>query len=265
MEGVLILNRYRIICIVAVGSQAKVYRGFDERMYKMPVAIKIYPISSKTVSQRLIEVMIVSKLTHPGIIRALDYWVADDESAFAIVFEWIEGMLLHDYIYKLSKRERAAFAHQVLVQVVSTLHALHNHPTAPCLHLDIKPDNILVDASGTVKLIDFGLARFVNDNAPMEGFGHPSFSSPELLSGIQPNFQSDYYSVGAVLYYILNKQAIRNHRDLTKAGWTTFVSIDFVRIIMKLLEFSTNDRYFFIDELQEDIQNLNYYMNRIVI
>jgi serine/threonine-protein kinase len=199
-----VIGRYRIVREIGRGGMGAVYLAERaDRQFERRVALKVVKRGMDTdeVMQRFrYERQILARLEHPGIARLYDGGVTPDGRPY-LVMEFVEGrpLLAHCDELGLSVEHRLAlfravceavqFAHQNLV-----------------VHRDIKPSNLMVTELGEVKLLDFGIAKLLDD-APgavdTRGQGRiftPEYASPEQLAGRPVTTASDTYSLGVVLY-----------------------------------------------------------------
>jgi eukaryotic-like serine/threonine-protein kinase len=162
------------------------------------------------------ERQILASLDHPNVARLLDGGTTEDGLPY-FVMEFIEGEPIHSYCdkKKLSTRERL----RIFRQVGSAVHYAHERQI---IHRDIKPGNILVTASGTPKLLDFGIAKILDPDLIHESINPTStmmrlmtleYASPEQICGGEITPSSDVYGLGVLLYELLS-----GHRPYSFAG-----------------------------------------------
>ena len=213
--GRLLSGRYEVREVIGRGGMADVYLGIDARLGRQ-VAIKVLKSTlSMDPSFRnrfRLEAMAASKMSHPSIVRVFD---AGDEQAGPgdvvpagsttpfIVMEHVEGHLLSELMKKGSLEER-----HVLKIADGVLTALEVSHRAGIVHRDIKPANIMIANDGTVKVMDFGIARAVSDaTGSLEEttsiLGTAFYISPEQARGDEPDTRTDLYSLGVVMYELL--------------------------------------------------------------
>lgn len=202
--GSLLAGRYRVISRLGVGGSAEVWEARDEQLDR-GVALKFpHPHlveDERTRRQLAAEAHAVGSLSHPGIVRVYD--VADGPRP-AVVMELVEGESLAGILRRrgpLPPREVA----RIGAQVGDAL--LHAHGRG-VIHRDVKPGNILVDPAGDARLVDFGIARLLDEAAvrlTQTGMvaGTLAYMAPEQLSGGQVTPRTDVYSLGAVLFHAL--------------------------------------------------------------
>lgn len=186
------------------GGSATLYKAKDSYDADTPVVLKI-PKDNIFNQPELFyhfqnEEFISRYLNHPGIIRFL----ARQRSSLYIVQEFVEGQDLKSFLQKENKLPEHQ-AVEFCLQLAKILHYLHQRSI---VHLDLKPENIMVQPDNTVKLIDFGLANHLgmrdhlgsDFNSPQ---GTPYYIAPEQLCGIRNMVQSDIYSLGIVFFEML--------------------------------------------------------------
>lgn len=199
-------DRYQILEKIGEGGMALVFKARDLRTGH-DVAVKFlkpeYHDNPDFVAFFQREATAASKMSHHNIVNLLD--VGDDEKGLYIVIEYVNGKTLKDII-----RERGAMSEEVAAQIViRILSALQHAHSAHIIHRDIKPQNILVDQNGYIKVSDFGIARMMD--APGEMWeerrdtvmGSVHYFSPEQACGKPATAASDLYSVGVVFYEML--------------------------------------------------------------
>lgn len=204
--GKLLDNRYEIKDVVGVGGMAVVYKAFDMKL-KRNVAIKVLQddVAMDAESRRRFrtEYQAVAMLSHPNI-RAVYDVVSSGDTEY-IVMEYVDGINLKQYLKKkkvLSWKEALHFATQIA-------RALSHAHSKGIIHMDIKPQNIMLPKDGTAKVADFGIAMV--ENSPEqpesdEAVGSIHYISPEQARGESIDARTDIYSLGVVLYEMLTGQ-----------------------------------------------------------
>lgn len=206
MTGKLLAGRYQIVEQIGEGGMALVYKARDLRTGH-DVAVKFlrpeFRDDENFVALFKREATAASKMTHHNIVNLLD--VGSDESGIYIVIEYVDGQTVKDMI-RLGGRLPERTAAEIIIRVLSALQHAHG---ANIIHRDIKPQNILMDRHGYVKVADFGIARMVGSKTevstdePKSVMGSVHYFSPEQAKGEMATPRSDLYSAGVVLYEML--------------------------------------------------------------
>ena len=206
MIGQILAERYQIVAPIGEGGMALVFLAKDLRTGHN-VAVKFLRPEFKENPDFLgrfhHEATAASKMSHHNIVNLLD--VSDGAENPYIVIEYVDGKTLKDII-----RERKSLPKDVAAQIaIRILSALQHAHQAGIIHRDIKPQNILVNQKGYIKVSDFGIARMVGANtatiadANNTVMGSVHYFSPEQARGETATVLSDLYSVGVVLYEML--------------------------------------------------------------
>ena len=205
MIGRLISGRYRIEAVVGTGGMAVVYRALDIQE-KKTVAIKVlrqeYESDMEFVRRFSREAEAAAKMSHDNIVNLLDVGI-EGETRY-IVMEFVDGQTLKEMI-RIEGRIHPDAALRMTIRILAAVDHAHRNGI---VHRDIKPQNILVDMDGRVKVADFGIARLKASqttqlDANGSAMGSVHYLSPEQAWGEVADEQSDLYSVGVVLYEML--------------------------------------------------------------
>ncbi|MBL8216683.1 MAG: serine/threonine protein kinase [Bryobacterales bacterium] len=199
------IGRYRILGELGKGAMGVVYRAEDPSIGRI-VAIKTIRLADassererKFLKDRLFrEARSAGILKHPGIVTIYDI---QEQGDFCYVFmEYVDGPSLE----KLMSQEALA-NHRVLDILQQTAVAMDYAHSKGIVHRDIKPGNIMLDSSGTVKITDFGVAKFTSQQATNTGvlLGTPSYMSPEQISDRAVTGASDQFSLAVIAYELL--------------------------------------------------------------
>jgi eukaryotic-like serine/threonine-protein kinase len=196
-------NRYQIEARIGAGGMAEVYRGFDSVLNRT-VAIKVllpqFARDTNFVARFRREAQAAARLNQPNIVGVYDTG-ADDGTQY-IVMEFIEGRTLAEFM-DTGRRPTPVQAAEIAQKIAAAIAAAHAQGV---IHRDIKPGNVMVTRDGTVKVMDFGIARVLGpETAPQTSavLGTASYLSPEQAQGGPVDARTDIYSLGAVLYELL--------------------------------------------------------------
>jgi serine/threonine-protein kinase len=205
--GSLFANRYEVKEVLGMGGMGVVYRALDRELGE-PVAIKTLrpeALAGDGVALERFkqEIRLARKIAHRNVVRTYD--LGEVNGMYFLTMEFVEGTSLKQLI---TNRGRLPVAVTLTVgkQLCRALEVAHEQGI---IHRDIKPQNIVVDPTGFLKVMDFGIARLAN---PPTGkgltevgtsIGTPDYMSPEQLSGAELDARSDLYSAGVVLFECL--------------------------------------------------------------
>ncbi len=210
-------GRYRIDESIGRGGMASVYRGYDVTLGR-EVAIKVLKRElADDAGFRMrfrLEAQAASRMSHPSIVRVFDAGEdtetdpdGSEHSVPYIVMELVSGRLLKDMVDAGPLAEADAVRY-----VDGILEALEYSHRAGVVHRDIKPGNVMITDAGTVKVMDFGIARAVSDSSSTVAettaiIGTAAYFSPEQAKGEPVDARADLYSTGVVLYELLTGRA----------------------------------------------------------
>src|SRR5882757_1556668 len=203
LAGRVFSNRYEIQRELAQGGMAEVYLAHDQLLNR-PVALKAlfpeYAREPSFVERFRREAQAAANLNHPNIVAIYDW--GQESGTYFIVMEYVEGRSLRDLI-RSEGRLDAGQAAEITAEIASALAFAHRNGV---VHRDVKPGNVLLTRSGTVKVTDFGIARAgTSDGLTQTGsvMGTATYFSPEQAQGLAVDGRSDVYSVGVVLYELV--------------------------------------------------------------
>ncbi|MBS4950458.1 MAG: Stk1 family PASTA domain-containing Ser/Thr kinase [Granulicatella adiacens] len=196
-------GRYKIKSHIGTGGMATVYLAQD-LILERPVAVKVLRLDFHTNEAAMRrfqrEAQSATQLVHPNIVSVYD--VGEEDGTNYIVMEYVEGTDLKEYI-----RERGPLppreAVRIMTQIVSAIELAHQNRI---IHRDIKPQNILIDREGNVKITDFGIAIALSETSLTQTntlLGSVHYLSPEQARGGMATIRSDIYALGIVLYELL--------------------------------------------------------------
>ena len=199
-------GRYEIKEIIGVGGMAVVYKAFDNQENRT-VAVKILKeefISNEEFVRRFKnESKAIAMLSHPNIVKVYD--VSFGDLIQYIVMEYIDGITLKEFIEREGSLRWKDAVH-FTIQILKGLQHAHDKGI---VHRDVKPQNIMVLPDGTIKVADFGIARFSRSEQRTitdKAIGSVHYISPEQARGERTDEKADVYSVGVMLYEMLTGQ-----------------------------------------------------------
>ena len=195
-------GRYDIRELIGIGGMANVYRCYDT-IDDREVAIKIlkdeYLNNLEFIRRFKNESKAIAVLSHPNIVKVFD--VSFGDMIQYIVMEYIDGITLKEYIQQqgyLTWKETVHLISQVLA-------ALSHAHSKGVVHRDVKPQNMMLLSDGTIKVTDFGIARFSNNTKTMteQAIGSVHYIAPEQAKGDITDGRTDIYSLGVMMYEML--------------------------------------------------------------
>ena len=269
-------GNYTLIEPIGRGGMGSVWRAQrSDGLYAAEVAVKLLgslALSSQARARFAREGVLLARLTHPHIARLLDAGITADQQRF-LVIELVNGVDIRRFCESRPVRERIVLFRQLLAAVG------YAH-TQLVLHRDIKPGNVLVDQTGNVKLLDFGVAKLVSDadtNIDGESEGHgddeltrhmgaaftEQYASPEQVRGDSIGTQSDVFSLGTLLIELVTgeraawthpKQLWQVAQDAVRlTNRQDGIDADLRAIFQKATAADVADRYRSVDEFDRDV------------
>ncbi len=196
-------GRYEIRELIGIGGMADVYKAYDLAEQK-EVAVKILKeeyLANEDFKRRFRnESKAIALLSHPNIVKIFD--VSFGDRVQFIVMEYINGITLKEYI----EQQRMVSWKEAVHFTVQILRALQHAHDNGIVHRDVKPQNVMLLQDGTVKVMDFGIARFARDNGRTiseKAIGSVHYISPEQARGEVTDEKTDIYSVGVLMFEML--------------------------------------------------------------
>ena len=258
MIGKIILN-YRIESLIGKGGMGMVYLATNINR-EQKVAIKVLNAElagDENIRKRFKqEATTLAKLDHSSIVRFLNY--VEEDGNIYLIMEYVVGMTLDAHIENVSG---PIHEKQALKYFKQSLDAFKYAHTQGIVHRDIKPSNIIVTNSGQIKVLDFGIAKIINDSGMTEvgmQIGTAMYMSPEQVRGQEVDKRSDIYSLGVLLHQMVSGVAPYDSTTLSEFDinvkvveeplprakeFYPFVSDKIQKIIDKAVSKKADDRY----------------------
>lgn len=262
-------GRYEIRDVVGVGGMAVVYKAYDNIDDRI-VAVKILKdeyLTNEEFRRRFKnESKAIAVLSHKNIVKVFD--VSFGDRLQYIVMEYIEGITLKEYIEQRGVIEW----NEALFFSIQILRALQHAHDKGIVHRDVKPQNIMLLQDGTIKVTDFGIARFSHSETRTmteKAIGSVHYISPEQAKGELTDEKADLYSVGVVLYEMLTGKLpfdadsavsvalmqVNNEPALPRTV-NPSIPLGFEQITMKAMQKNTRERYQSASEVLMDLEEL---------
>jgi eukaryotic-like serine/threonine-protein kinase len=258
----MLVNRYVVQEVIGVGGMGSVYRARD---LHFPTVVKLVavkeminrapdPTVRKTIVQNFErEANILATLNHPSIPRIFDYFSVDNRSY--LVLEFINGK---DMEAVITDTQGFLKEEQVLgwaIELCDVLNFLHNHKPDPIIFRDMKPSNVMINAQGSIVLVDFGIAKTFQSGQKGTMIGTEGYSPPEQYRG-EATPLADIYALGATLHHSLSRRDPRleppfsfGERPLKKIN--PAISIELETIINTALQYNPEDRFQSAEAMKE--------------
>lgn len=266
LAGQRIGGRYQVSHQIGGGGMSVVYLAHDVILNR-DVAIKIlrYDFSNEEELHKRFqrEALSATSLAHPNIVSVYD--VGEDGEMHYIVMEYIKGKTLKKYIQEYAPLSPARAVH-IMKQLTSAIAHAHENGI---VHRDIKPQNIMVDENGDVKVTDFGIATSLNATALTQTnsvLGTVHYLSPEQARGGIATAKSDLYSLGIVLYELLTGElpfsgesavaiALKHLQSETPSvrAFDATIPQSLENVVLKATAKDTLHRYRSAEEMEEDL------------
>lgn len=249
-------DTYEVKAIIGKGGMSTVYLAEHKRLHTR-WAIKEVRKQQGAKFDFLAESNILKRLQHPMLPRIVD--IFEDPEYVYIVEDYVEGITLGDLLERQKKIEEAQ-ALQWFRELCGVLRYLHTQKPHPIIYRDMKPSNIMLQPDGTLKLIDFGIAREYKPDSAHDTttLGTMGYAAPEQFGKAQTTARTDIYSLGVTMYHLLTgKSPYELHysfEPMRQLMPELSRGIEFV--IDKCTRPNPADRYPSVDALLEDIDHM---------
>jgi len=261
-EGTILSDSYRIERILSGGGQGTAYLASvlpQSELADLPLQIVIkefiLPANDRGLKKAkdslLKEVTILRRIDHPLIIRLYDFFVEDMRGY--LVLEYIDGLTLRQLVVQSGLLEDAAVARigVSLCEALSYLHAL----SPPVIHGDVTPDNVMIDKSGSIKLLDFDAAQELTRNKTNTVVGKHAYMSPEQFKGMLGE-ASDVYALGCTLHFLLTGSDPEPISESCPGEINKTVSDAMNQIVSRATRFEQSDRFSDLNEMRVQLERL---------
>jgi serine/threonine-protein kinase len=253
-----VIGKYKIQTLLDKGGMGQVYLASrNDGQYEQNVAIKCFSntaINKKNLERFRQEQQFLATLNHGNIVHIIDGGTINEIPY--IIMDFVEGIPIDQYLKEKLPAEKDKIA--LFLEICETIQFAHNHLI---LHLDIKPNNILVSEGGKVKLLDFGISRKTDasNEASEKLMATPIFAAPEQLKREPVSVATDVYQLGVLLHLILSGEipfAINQDMHHIRIIHINKLLIppELRSILIKCLKSNPLERYTSAYELSEEIE-----------
>jgi len=249
-------DTYEIKSMIGKGGMSTVYLAEHKRLHTR-WAVKEVRKQQGARFDFLAESNILKRLQHPMLPRIVD--ISETEDAIYIVEDFVEGITLDDLL-KQQKRVDEAQGLQWFQDLCGVLHYLHTQQPHPIIYRDMKPSNIMLQPDGTLKLIDFGIAREYKQesNADTTYVGTKGYAAPEQFGKAQTDARTDIYALGVTMYHLLTGKSPYEppYQFVPARQLVPELSHGIEYILNKCIQSEPADRYQNVDELLDDLDHI---------
>lgn len=240
------------------GAMGIVYKAEQLSLGRI-VAVKILPLASNTepelVARFQREIAVLAKLNHPSIVRILDG--GECELGLFFIMEHVDGVSLRQVLARGGLKPEESL--QITRQLCDALGFAHAHDV---VHRDVKPENVLIDRAGRVRLLDFGVSRILQNDAPdhltkpAQALGTYEYMAPEQREQARAvDHRADLYSLGVVIYEMLtNELPIGRFDAPSRKNVQIDVRLD--DVVLRSLEKCPDRRYQCAKEVRQDVEHI---------
>lgn len=249
-------DTYEIKSLIGKGGMSTVYLAEHKRLHTRWAVKEVRKVQG-TRFDFLAESNILKKLQHPMLPRIVD--IFEDNVCIYIVEDYVEGITLDDLL-KREKQVDEATGLQWYRDLCKVLDFLHNQKPNPIIYRDMKPSNIMLQPDGTLKLIDFGIAREykAGSSADTTYIGTKGYAAPEQFGRAQTDARTDIYSLGVTMYHLITGKSPYEppYQFVPVRQLDPRLSHGIEYILNKCTQPEPSDRYQSIAELVYDIDHI---------
>ena len=249
-------DTYEIKSVIGQGGMSTVYLAEHKRLHTN-WAVKEVRKDQSARFDFLAESNILKKLQHPMLPRIVD--IFEDEACIWIVEDYVEGITLHDLL-KQRKRVDEAQGLRWFKDLCGVLRYLHGQRPHPIIYRDMKPSNIMLQPDGTLKLIDFGIAREYKQESSADTtyIGTKGYAAPEQFGTAQTDARTDIYSLGVTMYHLLTGKSPYEppYQFVPARQLNPALSHGAEYILGRCVQAEPADRYQTVDALLDDLEHI---------
>lgn len=249
-------DTYDIKSLIGQGGMSKVYLAEHKRLHTR-WAVKMVTKQQDARFDFLAEANILKRLQHPMLPRIVD--IFEDEANICIVEDFVEGVTLEDLL-KQEKKVDEAQGLQWMRDLGGVLRYLHTQRPHPIIYRDMKPSNVMLQPDGSLKLIDFGIAREYKQESSGDTtyIGTKGYAAPEQFGKAQTDARTDIYSLGVTMYHLLTGKSPYEppYRFVPVRELNSGLSHGIEYILNKCVQPEPENRYQSVDELLYDLEHI---------
>ena len=249
-------DTYEIKSMLGKGGMSAVYLAEHKRLHTR-WAVKVIQKQQAVKFDFLAESNILKKLQHPMLPRIVDIFESSDQ--VLIVEDFVEGVTLED-VLKQQRRVDEATGLQWFRSLCDVLGYLHGQQPHPIIYRDMKPSNIMIQPDGSLKLIDFGIAREYKQESSADTtyIGTKGYAAPEQFGRAQTDARTDIYALGVTMYHLLTGKSPYEppYQFVPVRQLVPDLSHGIEYILNKCVQSEPADRYQSTAELLDDLNNM---------
>jgi serine/threonine protein kinase len=250
-------NRYSIISRLGEGGMGAVFLANDRKLSGKQWAIKETRLLANQTQGFADEATILVRLDHPFLPKIIDFYPPDSQGYSYLVMDYIKGQTLQN-LFEARKTISSELVVHYAKQLCQVFDYLHHFKPQSIIYRDLKPSNIMIDKQNNIRLIDFGIARkyILERNSDTVQLGTVGFAAPEQYELQQSDPRTDLYTLGALLFYLLNNGQHYTFQPIQLQQLANQAPEKLVIIITKLLKINPEDRYQKASQVLADLEQV---------